>query len=212
LQVQVKKQSKKDQILRSAEELISAEGYINVSLRQIADQAGVQVSILNYHFSSKFNLLQEILRRRANVIADDRLTMLDEARIKNGSNNPDIKEIMHAFLWPVVDRCIKGEPGWRDYANIIAQFAYNQAAVELFSELFDPVARHFISAIRLSEPDLTDKQIHWRYIFAIGTMLQFISGTNRIGLLSGGKYSIEEFEFGYSELLSFVSTGIHSTG
>jgi AcrR family transcriptional regulator len=49
-------------ILNAAFDHISKKGYANVSLREIADEAGVVLSQLNYYYKNKEGLLVEVIR------------------------------------------------------------------------------------------------------------------------------------------------------
>lgn len=55
------KQSQSERILEAAFECISTRGYANVSMRDIADEAGVVLSQLNYYFKNKEGLFKEAL-------------------------------------------------------------------------------------------------------------------------------------------------------
>lgn len=49
-------------ILLTAFECISSKGYVNVSMRNIADEAGVALSQLNYYYKNKEGLLTEVIK------------------------------------------------------------------------------------------------------------------------------------------------------
>ena len=49
-------------ILISAFECISTNGYANVSLRDIASEAGVALSQINYYFNNKEGLFVEVVK------------------------------------------------------------------------------------------------------------------------------------------------------
>lgn len=58
-------QNEKDtraRLLDAAAQLFGARGFAAVSIREIAQEAGVNLAAVNYHFSSKENLWQEALR------------------------------------------------------------------------------------------------------------------------------------------------------
>lgn len=50
-------------ILNAAEELLASEGIEQVTLRQIADRAGVQHGLITRHFGTKQELLREVIER-----------------------------------------------------------------------------------------------------------------------------------------------------
>lgn len=51
-----------EMILNAAFECISSKGYANVSLRNIADEAGVVLSQLNYYYKNKEGLFTEVIK------------------------------------------------------------------------------------------------------------------------------------------------------
>jgi AcrR family transcriptional regulator len=57
-------------ILDSAESLFSARGYAATSLRQIADEVGVNPAMIHYYFGSKRALLQQVLERTLEPLAN----------------------------------------------------------------------------------------------------------------------------------------------
>lgn len=56
-------QDLKTQILDTAEELFSANGYAATPVRQIAEQAGVNPALVHYYFGDKKSLLQQVMQR-----------------------------------------------------------------------------------------------------------------------------------------------------
>ena len=51
-------------ILEAARSRLLADGYAGLSTRKVADEAGVPLSQLHYHFGSKSGLILELLRER----------------------------------------------------------------------------------------------------------------------------------------------------
>jgi AcrR family transcriptional regulator len=84
-------QSKK--ILFAAYECISSKGYANVSLRNIADEAGVALSQLNYYFINKEGLLIALIK----MMMQKYLLEVEE-HIKNGTTPKEkISELITYF-------------------------------------------------------------------------------------------------------------------
>lgn len=59
---EVEKLNQSKKILLAAFKCISSKGYANVSLRDIADEAGVVLSQLNYYYKNKEGLLTEVIK------------------------------------------------------------------------------------------------------------------------------------------------------
>ena len=71
--------STKERILAAAEELFAQHGFAGTSLRQVTSQAAVNIAAVNYHFGSKENLINEVFRRRMDVMTAQRLQQLEAA-------------------------------------------------------------------------------------------------------------------------------------
>ena len=59
---EIEKMNQAQKILFAAFECISSRGYANVSLRDIADEAGVVLSQLNYYYKNKEGLFTEVIK------------------------------------------------------------------------------------------------------------------------------------------------------
>lgn len=59
---EMEKMNQSEKILLAAFECISSKGYANVSLRDIADEAGVVLSQLNYYYKNKEGLFTEVIK------------------------------------------------------------------------------------------------------------------------------------------------------
>ncbi len=56
------KQDTRSKIMKTAVKIIGREGNLNVTIREIAERAAVNIAAINYHFSSKENLIEEVER------------------------------------------------------------------------------------------------------------------------------------------------------
>src|ERR1700749_3137399 len=70
--------STKQRILDSAEALFARHGFVGASLRQVPAAAKVNLAAVNYHFGSKENLINEVFRRRLDVLNSERQRRLTE--------------------------------------------------------------------------------------------------------------------------------------
>jgi AcrR family transcriptional regulator len=69
------KQEQKTKILAAARQVVERVGYNNASTRKIAEEAGVNIAMLNYYFGTKEDLLNETLaysgQLAVNTLADE---------------------------------------------------------------------------------------------------------------------------------------------
>ncbi len=67
-------------ILDSAESLFAARGYAATSVREIAEEVGVNPAMVHYYFGSKHALLQQVLERTLEPLANAIAEMKDAGR------------------------------------------------------------------------------------------------------------------------------------
>jgi AcrR family transcriptional regulator len=83
METSVNYNDKQLQILRVAENLFAEKGFEGASVRDIAENAGVNVAMISYYFGSKERLMEAIFEERMNFI---RLRI--EALVKDDSLDP----------------------------------------------------------------------------------------------------------------------------
>jgi len=91
--------STKDRILGAAEELFALHGFASTSLRQVTTRADVNIAAVNYHFGSKENLVNEVFRRRMDVMTAARLSQLETALQQAPGK---LEPILAAFVEPAL--------------------------------------------------------------------------------------------------------------
>lgn len=84
----MEKPDKKTSILQAAEKLFASQGYEGTSTRQIANEAGANMSMINYYFGSKEGVFMEIMSNRIksfsialNSIEGENITQLDKLKM-----------------------------------------------------------------------------------------------------------------------------------
>lgn len=77
------------QILKTAEHLFASKGFDGTSVRDIADEAGVNIAMISYYFRSKEKLMETLFEQRMgnvemrveSLMKDDSLSPLDKVSI-----------------------------------------------------------------------------------------------------------------------------------
>src|ERR1700742_1703708 len=91
--------STKQRILDSAEALFARHGFVGASLRQVTAAAQVNLAAVNYHFGSKENLINEVFRRRLDVLNSERVRAL--TRVENDPEHR-LEDVLAAFVEPAL--------------------------------------------------------------------------------------------------------------
>lgn len=90
---EVENVSQSQRILNAAFNCIALKGYANVSLRDIADEAGVVLSQLNYYYKNKEGLFTEIIK----VLSKKYLIEIEQELIKGNTAVEKLTNIINYF-------------------------------------------------------------------------------------------------------------------
>ncbi len=166
----------KTRILDAAEKLFGKSGFDATSLRDITAEADVNLAAVNYHFQSKESLIDSVIARRIEPVNQKRLAMLESAR-----PDPNIEQILMAFLTPVLDQ---------DITEVFALMARVMASPDVFiTRLFYPhfaaIVERFVEAICKALPELSRAEILWRLHFTAGAMAHVMARSHLMPELMG---------------------------
>ena len=192
-------------IQRSAERLFAAHGFHGVSIRDIADEAGVPLALVGYYFGPKADLYHTIFRERTGYI-QERLQIL--AQVQRDSPPAFLlDEIVRAFVLPVLE--VAATPDGRVFLRLMArgmtdQFAEDEA---LIRELFDPLAHAFIDTLAVALPQASRGTLAWCYQFALGALLHHVIDA-RVERLSLGANHPGDGATAGPLLMRFIAAGI----
>lgn len=138
----------KDKILEATLNIISNEGFQNVTIRKIAIVAGVNVAAINYHFGSKDNVINESL---------EYLMIQSKTIFKCLKSNDEAPELR---LKTFIDKYARNLVKYPDQIkNLIHQSIYENSTKNKFQEYLEMEGVGLIKAtiqqIRPNENDVT---------------------------------------------------------
>ena len=159
-------------ILLAAEKLFSLHGYHGVTIRQIAEEAGVPLALVGYYYGPKHELFHAIFAHWNQTI-EERLAALDAAAV-DPQDPQTLTRIVKAFVKPVI-RLRHSEEGFY-YAQLVGrELAYGSAEADrVLREFFDPMAHRFIAAMHAALPHASLGDVAWGYQFALGALLHHL--------------------------------------
>ncbi len=164
---------RKAAILLAAEKLFAQRGYHEVTIRQIADEAGVPLALVGYYYGHKQALFEAIFAHWSETI-EERLRELQQAR-QAADPRTRLMRIVEAFVDPVLRLRASAEGEY--YALLVARELSHatEAADRVLKTYFDPLAHAFIDALTEAMPHASRAQVAWGYQFALGALVHHIS-------------------------------------
>jgi AcrR family transcriptional regulator len=201
----------KERILDAAERLFARHGFYGVSVRDITEEAGVDVALVSYHFGGKRELFTAVFQRRAELLNPERLAMLEEVRRAALPGVPTLEDIVNAFTYPLLERSARGGPGWKSYFALVAQVNNSpEWAPVLMTQHFDPLVEKFIAVLREALPGCSAREVYWGYQFLTGALTLTFAETGRIDTLSGGLCKSSDLDSVHERLAPYVAAGFRA--
>ncbi|PJE27536.1 transcriptional regulator, TetR family [Pseudooceanicola antarcticus] len=192
-------------ILTSAEYAFSTAPYDAISLRKITSEADVNLALVKYYFNSKENLYTAVVTRRATELRVRRLEMLEALP---GDRPPKVEEVLNAFMRPLLDKVLSGDPAWYCYLRILGFMGTDERFDGLMAELFDPTAKVFFAALRDALPEADPADLAHGMSFVILLMLRALVKEGRTPILLGEPGANDDLEAVYARLLPFCAAGV----
>jgi len=198
-------------LLNVAETLFSEHGYAMTTVRDIAAKSKVNQALINYHFKNKRGLFNAVFERRASVLLQERVDLLNAAKIKAKNKPIPLKELIYAFVYPPL-RMAREDKGGQSFVKLQARLHNEPKEIEsaLRAKLYDKVSLLFVDELKRTLPKLSESSICWRLIFVMGLYLYVASNTGRLEVISKGKAKGGNLKQALPEILNFCEQGFLS--
>ncbi|GAB4141671.1 MAG: TetR/AcrR family transcriptional regulator [Sphingomonadales bacterium] len=200
----------KTRILDAAEALFAQRGFDGVSLRDIAQRAGVQLALTHYHCGAKEDLFRAVVDRRAADHVRSLREALEAAIAASSGVPPSPEAIVRAFLSPILRRWADGGPGWKNYVQLLARVA-NQPQTESFqapvNEHYDNVVRAYVAQIQRSQPGQDAADMHWGFYFLQTAITHILLETGVADRQSNGLCQTRDVEHVLNHATRFFAAG-----
>jgi AcrR family transcriptional regulator len=156
------RQKTKERLLDAAEELFAEKAFENVSIRELAAAADVNVAAVNYHFQNKENLFHEVVQRRFVIQRDKTLAALDGLLTETGGH-PEVEQVVRTLVRIHMEGALPG-PGTASFLSLVARHmdpGNAHMAGPFFKTIVAPVFGTFAKAIMAARPGLEKEQVSW---------------------------------------------------
>lgn len=152
-----------EKVIRAAEILFAEKGYHGTSIRDIADYENLNVSVINYYFTSKENLLLHILLK---------IKVMTEKKLKKINLKHNAKEKLSSFIELTSEYIISDER----FVKILMQealFNVSNSSRKIFLEIAQLHKQAFIAIILEGKKNgqfLYEEKPEHLYHFVMGTL------------------------------------------
>ena len=200
----------RDAILNAAEDLFSKHGFYGVTIREVAREAGVDTALVHYYFGAKKALFDAVFIRRAEVWNSERVAAVDRYAEAAGEAMT-LEGLFEAFLRPPFQWSLKGGPGWKHYAALVAQTNANPAfGGETMARYFDPAIRRLLELVKRIHPEARDQDVYWAWHNLSGALTLTLGETGRLDRLSGGLCKSGDLDSACDYMVRFAAAGFRA--
>jgi len=205
----------RERILDAAELMFMQHGYDGTSMRLVTSAAGVNLAAANYHFGSKEALMQAVLRRRLEIINQERLRLLDEAEAKAGGRPLKPSVIIDCFFGTLLRVAADQKAGGDTFLRLLGRTITDPSNFirTFMSAEYADVLERYKQAMFRSLPDVPKAEIVWRFHFMLGATSYAIAGTDTLQLVTD--WQVDEGSAAQDEnllprLMSFLMGGLRA--
>jgi AcrR family transcriptional regulator len=200
-------------VLRAAINLFAARGFDAVSVRDITTQAGVNLAAVNYYFESKEVLIRKAFRLAAHRMNSARFAALNEYEQSCENGKFELKPILELHARVGLEAALGDNEENRDCYRL-----FNQAMSmpnDIITRMFeagqnDEIVLRFVYALAKALPDLSLREIFWRYYFFTGasfTATRDIAKGFHFRRLSGEQCNVADLKQVLENLVRFAVGG-----
>lgn len=200
--------STRDQILAAAWKLFSERGFEDVSVRDVTNEAGVNLASVSYHFGSKDGLIQEVVKKVLNPANQHRMDLLESAITDAGGvENVTLQSVLESYVRPIM---FPEEHGSNQdiLARLAARYMIERdydvpnSVLALYTEVF----QKYVTVVAMKVSHLTPQEILQRLLFSIGAALQYETFAS-LARKTTGQAAPDNKAKDYEEFVKFMLSG-----
>jgi AcrR family transcriptional regulator len=189
----------KIRMLDAAEALFMEHGFEATSLRQITARAEVNLAAVSYHFGSKEDLFETVLRRRLDPMNQERIALLLRYERDAAPDVLSCERILTAMFIPALALARERERGGQNFLRLLGR-AYADPAPfirRFLAEQYATMIARFKAAFARALPLLPKKELSWRLHFVMGALSYTLAGTDALKMIA----ALSPREVGNDEIL-----------
>jgi AcrR family transcriptional regulator len=205
-------QSTRERIADAAERLFGQQGFPCTSLRDITEEAAVNLAAVNYHFGSKENLYKAVLIRRIRPVNEERIKLLTEAEQLSGDQPVPIRSILETFIRPLMRRATEESEGGVSFLKLISRDLMDPQPFMLADRMkeFAPLVEFYTRVLAKTLPNLPLPEVFWRMQFTMGGVLYAAAHQSDFERISCGMCQGGDLDGCLRRLIDFCAAGLQA--
>ncbi|MFT4055402.1 MAG: TetR family transcriptional regulator [Novosphingobium sp.] len=211
-----KGEATRNQILDASEVLFAQNGYLGTSLRDIAQEAGVRMGLVHYHFGNKHLILDAVLERKLALLRDTIAASFVRAEEKAvaGSVQFGLEDMVTAFILPFLQSASNPEDPLRNYMVMTSHLMSSYRLPELRPILtkLSGVSQILIDRLRKHRPDIGEGQLLAGIYLIEAALIFMVQDPGFLDDISQGHHSVARLEDMAGPALRFFASGLESLG
>ena len=161
----------KERLLDAAEQLFASKGFGEVSVRELAAAAEVNVAAVNYHFQGKETLFHEAIVRRFTGQRDRTLSGL-QGLLERSEGRPRVDEVIRVLVSEYLDGALSN-----NFLTMITRDMHSGKGaghLEFLKEMVAPVFQAISQALIAARPNLQQDDLNWIIASIVSQIHHFI--------------------------------------
>ena len=199
---------RKSAILIAANHHFAHHGFRGASLRDIARDAQVSLTLLNHHFGSKYQLLSAVIDSHRKMLDDRASSLL--ALVTAGPGAFTVRDLVQ--VWIRIGFETAAEADGETFLRLMARVLDDptEEAAQVVREKLDDAALVFIDALQLCYPKASRHAAASAYIYVSASLLKFLIGSKRLFRLAQAASPAESAADDQDRLTRFLVAGIEA--
>ncbi|XOV81391.1 MAG: TetR/AcrR family transcriptional regulator [Aestuariibacter sp.] len=183
-------------------------GFDNTSLRAITSEADVNLASVNYHFGSKKQLIQEVLRRYLDVL----MPKLDNqvAQLTSTNNELTTEVLFDVMVEPILSLDQVRPNGTKIFVQLFARAYYeSQGHLRKFiNSNYRDILSRLNSALHTAVPHLSTSEVFWRWHFALGACVFTMASSKALTDIAAADFNQHiEIEDLIKKVIQYIAAG-----
>jgi AcrR family transcriptional regulator len=210
LPVRTRKRERRDasaaraRILDAAERRFAGHGVAGTALREIAEDAGVAINLISYHFKTKEDLLEAVLDEHAARITSIRQDQLMLLELRYSPEVPPVREIIAALISPIF-RLREDDPAlWTTFVGLLNKERGSTAWRQSIGKRVAAMLRQHAVLLHRALP--TSRRSDLIATMTIAFLSVTLSSADEVRSIIGDELTAEWDEEGFENLLTNLIT------